>query len=50
MNRPLAARVALATASVVTFVLTWSLVLGSSYKWKLPGITVRAVGFARPLS
>ena len=50
MNRPLAARVALATASVVTLVLTWSLVLGSSYKWRLLGIPVRAVDFARPLS
>src|SRR5258706_2457511 len=50
MNRPLAARVALATASVVTLVLTWSLVLGSSFKWKLLGIPVRAVGFVRPLS
>src|SRR5712692_3882804 len=50
MNRPLAARVALAVASVVTLVLTWWLVLGGTYKGKLLGIPVRAVSFARPLS
>lgn len=50
MNRPLAARLVLAAASTATLVLTWSLVLGSTYKWKLLGIPIRVFDFARPLS
>jgi hypothetical protein len=49
MNRALAARVALAAASAVTLVLTCSVMLGSTYKWKLLGIPVRASDFTRPL-
>jgi hypothetical protein len=48
IGRALAVRLALAAGSVLTLVLTWSLMLGGSYKWKLFGIRVRAYDFIRP--